>query len=414
MQAKEYLGYWYLPTNKEHSVCGILTIASEEITLKTIDNLTERNQFDFASLNEKLTILGIADSNFFTLTDCSCISKNDLSQEETYRINLLFIGKHYDSIENIKFSHFNIGYSYLNYWAWSQWCNFERDRNNNLRQFSYDIPETIKAKTALGEISIFYKVSTSIKSYCQSIELSLMAFFKLQTNLGYSFKNIYSTFIYPLQNFLTLAVNEPVHITDLCFYDENKRIQVFFNSISEQDIDRAIHSGEMSFSLQDIKHEFELKIQNWLNISEKLNNICNLYFSTRYNSNLYTENIFLSFTQALESYHRIKNKKELILKKRLECLFELTATIVKPLIHDLDPDSFVEQIKDTRNYLTHYDDSLKGKALKGDNLFRTNQKLSFMLQAIFLYELGYTKEKVQQIMNKNREYSFLKNYSNPK
>ncbi|WP_363268723.1 HEPN domain-containing protein [Okeania sp. SIO2B3] len=148
---------------------------------------------------------------------------------------------------------------------------------------------------------------------------------------------------------------------------------------------------------------------------------------------MYLNNKFLNLVQVVESYHRRRietneennsslqereesyncclikknKKKEPYLRERLEALlkFELILDVTNELIQDKD--SFLTKVVHTRNYLTHYRESLKEKAAKGKYLYCLTELLSFILQACFLTEeLGLTSDKCYQLLNRNLRYQY--------
>ena len=61
----------------------------------------------------------------------------------------------------------------------------------------------------------------------------------------------------------------------------------------------------------------------------------------------------------------------------------------------------IEDIVNTRNYLTHYDVRLKNKALRGLKLVNINEKLEGLLELSFLKELDFSKEEINTIFKKS-------------
>ena len=84
---------------------------------------------------------------------------------------------------------------------------------------------------------------------------------------------------------------------------------------------------------------------------------------------------------------RLKYGNEYSLRKRLKELSKLLPMGVLALIHP-KPVPFLEQAVDTRNYLTHFDASLKGIAFDGDELYWATRLLRWFFVAIILTDLG--------------------------
>ena len=63
---------------------------------------------------------------------------------------------------------------------------------------------------------------------------------------------------------------------------------------------------------------------------------------------------------------------------------------------------FIKNVKDTRNYYTHYDPSLEGKAAMGGRLRGLSVTLGLLLEGILLHEIGFEITRVKEIQ-KNRK-----------
>ena len=63
--------------------------------------------------------------------------------------------------------------------------------------------------------------------------------------------------------------------------------------------------------------------------------------------------------------------------------------------------SFVGRVVDTRNYLTHYDESLANRALRGEDLWNLCRKLEGLLQLHFLLLIGLDETVVSTISKDN-------------
>ena len=169
-----------------------------------------------------------------------------------------------------------------------------------------------------------------------------------------------------------------------------------------------------------------------------------LYFSTLYNPHLYTESTFLSLIQAIETYHRrrfggkyqadkkykenlyrnfieaipestnrdfkqslingkLKYANEYSLRKRLKELIKyLIGNDLGFLVNKASYKAFINKVYNTRNYLTHYDESLRRKAVKGNELFTLTVRLRAILEIFLLEELGFKPDSIREIILNNR------------
>ena len=93
------------------------------------------------------------------------------------------------------------------------------------------------------------------------------------------------------------------------------------------------------------------------------------------------------------------------LKIRLEELLSESITIINPIIKDSA--EFVKKVRDTRNYLTHYDKSGESKAAKGTELHWLTERLLILLKSCLLSELGINKEDQVKLFRSYEKYRYI-------
>jgi hypothetical protein len=74
------------------------------------------------------------------------------------------------------------------------------------------------------------------------------------------------------------------------------------------------------------------------------------------------------------------------------------------LLDDLisDRKATISAIYDNRNYLTHYDAALRGRAATGARLLFMVEVLKLLLQACFLRELGLPNSMIEEFVSRSR------------
>jgi len=161
---------------------------------------------------------------------------------------------------------------------------------------------------------------------------------------------------------------------------------------------------------------------------------------------MYLQHKFLSLIQAIESYHRrvyggkylsdndyiptreallkvvcqkindddfrkslkekLKYLSEFSLQKRLKEILKKCGDVINLLIQDNE--EFIEDVKNTRNFLTHYDKNIERKAKSGKELYMLVQKMKFVLEICFLIELEMSVETIKALVSRNQRYQYLK------
>jgi hypothetical protein len=190
-------------------------------------------------------------------------------------------------------------------------------------------------------------------------------------------------------------------------------------------------SDNFLIAFSELERSVTTVLENWFQKYSELEPICNLHFGALYNPRLYIENKFLNVAQAVEAYHRrfvnnlelpqdkheervktiigscpqayqpwLKEKlafsNEPTLKQRLKELLGKHPVVTQAFIGD--EDAFIKKVKNTRNYLTHFNDSLRKKCATGTELSSLAQQLRILLEACLLKELGVPAEDVANVL----------------
>ena len=210
-------------------------------------------------------------------------------------------------------------------------------------------------------------------------------------------------------------------------------ILLYYESLPYTKVAPQIYQDHMLFRYQRIKENVEHRINNWLEAYKRFEPALNLYFGVTTGGLRYLDAKVLALAQGLESYHRrtsdetrmdkskfeslrktldalcpdghrtwlsekLKYGNELSLRQRLQRIVEP----LKEFIGDKNQqDKLIGSIVDTRNYLTHHDDSSKSKAASGEKLIRLYRKMEAIFQLRLLQELGFTQTEIQSILDKN-------------
>ncbi len=103
---------------------------------------------------------------------------------------------------------------------------------------------------------------------------------------------------------------------------------------------------------------------------------------------------------------RIKYGNEYAFRKRIELLIDSLMPSTVELVCQ-SKSAFVSGIVDTRNYLTHYTDELRAKALTGGDLFWACEKLALLLRLVLLKEFGIAEDLLR---NRIAEHPNLMQY----
>jgi hypothetical protein len=193
---------------------------------------------------------------------------------------------------------------------------------------------------------------------------------------------------------------------------------------------------EMLFSRGDLPGGFETAVARWLERAGNLDPVYRLFLGTVYNPRSYLEQRFLNLVQALEVYHRralyvpdlpreeherrvgeildavpeehkgwLERKLQVVsepsLDQRLHKIFKRHLGIVESVIDRKKGvrAEFIEKVVATRNFRTHFDDSKKYKAARGEDLYQIMRKLNLVLEACLMEEIGFSPEKTKDAIS---------------
>jgi len=462
MEEFEYSGIWWLPENPENQVSGTLKYNPRDgATLILVGSFKEEKNFNIF-IQPKM-ILGVtSNGKYITLYKCF-ETKFNMSfpglLNSAFKVSVIIIGCHFGKEEDIVFSSLSLSYSNLNEWTGISGFRLKPKFNqeNRLIKFEvlYEFPEKIEAKFDKYNISIDFNFNTKRENGYE-LNLKQTTVFKIEPNNPFHLNEYLDEHLYNIQNFLSLAIGTAAYpliiigkskasITKLndgtIVYND---ILIFYKLGTLVDLSKKVYEFDMLFSFKDISDNFEIILKNWIEKSEILRPVYDLYFGTLYNPSMYLQHQFLSLVQALESYHRrkyegkyisdnnyselheilvksipknvesdfrkslyqkIKYLNEFSLRKRIKEIFLKYGDLVESIIQDQE--NFIEDIVNTRNFLTHYDKDLEPKSKKGKELYWLTQKMKFLLEICLLSELGIHDESIKTLVSRNQKFQNL-------
>lgn len=455
----EFKGLWWLPDNKEKTVSGTLKFNPEDgPRLELIGSFNELLELS-AQLPPEI-ILGIT-SNGKKITLYGYQGKSDQISwpglpTTTIKPRVIFVGYHFSKKERICFDNLSINYSYLEDWFFANPFSIKFDLPKEYT-LKYQYPKPAIAEIGEFKVSIESNLNVNYKKR-DDIQIKHSVFVKAASTEKCHFSD-FMDFFYKIRNFISLGVKRPIYpVAITAKTDKNifvmsdgtkvyPQIEIYFKLSNREIQKKTITPFDMLYSFKDIEHQFESFLKNWIQISNYLKPVHDLYFGTLYNPRMYIEDKFINSIQALEIYHRRKfpesfaiNPKqsteivkkaievvpneyknhfqqklnyahEHVLRSRLAEIIQINKDIIKSFIRpSRERKSFIQKVVITRNFLTHYDKSLEKRAAKGEELYWVTQKLKIIIEIILLKEIGIDSEIIKNVISRNIEYQkiFLK------
>jgi len=472
----EYRGTWFLPSNKELRLFGILTYdRTKGGELELFGNFeNERFLHDFK--NEEIIQGVTTDSEHVTLVDCLMVSlgggtlragKEYVVPSVKYKIVFILEGVHVDRKDELKFQKLSAKIQNLNEWIGIHGFSLpEYGRQNKEIYISYKRPSNIEFQINNDWNGQFF-FSVGAPQQPQKVTVTQNIYFHMSSQSEHSLTDVLRH-LYWFQNFLVLGLYGKTYWQEIFLYsdrfttklDDNItpiRIKCYSYNIDYEAV-KPQYSAEMLFSYQDIKKEFPSLIKNWFEKCELLEYQFDLLFAQFYMDRRFSVNTFLNLAQAAESFHakthkgetkmdadKYKEMKKCILEfvdKKMEERFlksvehqdshvvrylnqeyhswlkekfnfgnELTlhdrlSSLVDTCSNDMlssvlgDKERFLNQVRQSRNFYTHYS-KLQEHTLEDGDLYILSEKLKLLLVCAFLLEIGMEHQKLSSLLDSN-------------
>jgi hypothetical protein len=441
----EFRGYWWLPENEADKLTATLLIEKGKSELQTLGNfghelLSESSREKSFALNpaDQEQVHGIsADGKSITLQGLSA-RDNTLSMPgiptSKYVAEVALVGKHFPADQEIAFDEISIRASDLNAWTkvngFKSNMDFEQLDDAGSLGFSavnirYEGPEPISIPLSRGEeISIhFTATNKGLGHGAEHVELRQDAALHLRFAKKTSLEDIYLR-VGQIRNFLSFAVGRPVSVVSVAGYegrhtgkgsDRRRPIELLWPiPHNPEPPSQRRFAREMLFALPEARPDIPTVIKKWFQRQDRLEPVFNLFFGILYHPDLYLEVRFLTFVQAIETYdHRRRPRSGKIhLARRVRDVLGGCRTVSKRVVGpgDASLDAFIKLLVDSRNYYTHYDPALDGKAAEGVSLYLLTLQLQAIIEMSLLRELGFPARAIDEILERTQRYAEIEHF----
>jgi len=463
----EYEGKWWLPEKPEEQISGTLkfTVHGGGI-LKLTDSFKNVNK----NINPEI-ILGTVHYNRkiyhgenVTLHKCSKAGF-DLT---SFYVEFILTGAHFLKIDDLKFT--NLSIIYFNLDEWVNISGFDSQNIDGYKEIiiKYKRPEEIsiwinnfEGDSFSLSIDFLIGLKNLKHDFIAQKEASIeqQACIRIMPGEGKTLDE-YLQIMFQIQNFLSMGITEPIYPLEVYgVIDSNIRVKDAKNSVGVEICYKIPYYNPkkykpvlpffMLFTFRDISDNLSLYLNNWFSKANLLAPVYSLYFGSLYNPSIYVEHKFLSLIQAIESYHdriyvgeyieKETYKKEIYdplikeiptwvkgdfrkdlskklefgyefsLRQRLKEILENYNEIISSFIKN--ENKFIRSVVDTRNYLTHYDESLKKRAASGTDLLLLTLNLRILIEICLLYEIGFDLKLINKFIFRIyefRKYNWIK------
>ena len=433
----ETYGYFWRADEPNNRLSGILRISEKgDASLEIFGLLDSSQKLPGRQLTgQRLRILGVTDkAGAVTLVDCIVVEQNDvvnieLLSKSTVHAGCVFWGAHFDT-EDIRFSEMTFSVEGLDEWLAFHHRPFSTNMDSTgPMSLTYSQPETITFQIPDGLHMGFHMVAGMSSGMFRQTMTT-----KMSMSISSSRPRSFSDFMQVLRkvrNFLCLAFDRTVSFTSITCeklepHDRYKSV-VIYGRFDPYDLPREdVSIGNFLISFDEVADSIQDYLARWLERYEDYEPTFNLYFTVTANRYMHIEGGFLFLVHGIESLHR-RGSSEMRMPEEefnslLNTILHNTPCKWRKLIrgelqyanepslrrrmrqmiapfNDLFGSesaraAFVNQVVCTRNYLTHYDQGIKDRAVTDPHkLLKLRSKLVGLIQLHLLQLLGFEPDQ---------------------
>ena len=420
------LGNFWLPSAPKRKIPGTLSISDGgnielEVAGHFHDDIEEALLTLFNDDSDDLKrIVGLVEGyGEVTLDDCYYKGPfNFIGSPFKFFIHVgrVFTGVAYNEDEIPLFNTLTFSVEGIDEWVGIDGFQLKKDdRKKDTTTISYQQPTNVSLKLNKGMrllITFPYLIEAGPTEY----RINQKTYFELVSENERELDE-FTSVTHKITTFLCLAVDQTVSVDGMSATSDNRRenigdgttepipINIYYPSQLYSKDEPRIYQGNMLFEFGWIRDDAERIINNWLEAYERINPTFDLYFSTQIGQPYLTVK-FLALVQGLEAYHhreknlaayrqRKKGDRELYLREKIEDVIEP----FKGVIGNEDKrGELIDEIVNTRNYLTHYKPEKESKAAKDEDLWNLCVNMELLFQLHFLQLIGFSREQIDSLL----------------
>lgn len=443
-------GVWWLPDSPEHLAPGTLSLSYDSrptlVVVGSIDPTLDLT----ASIG---TVLGrtqdlpfvhgrTAAGQSVTLSDARlALRQMHLEDAESAVFELVgraaYVGANLDPMTT-RFTQMELDIERLG--DWRDVAPFDLSVTPDIRSpqrivIGGDLPPTVRGQIDGGELVVTADLASS-GDFRQHANLSFNSSLRLRLDHGLPFADWHEAYVVPLQRLVALASGRAVEVERLELSDSNagdKCEVVWPRKLRAALPERRLMPDELLFTVPDISANLSRHVRLWLAASRRFEPVMNMFFATRYAESMFEEDRFQNLIQAVEAYHRrtagarpdqkaheertsallaaapeahrewlaevLETSKEYRLSDRLEDLVQqhpwLSGEVIPRKTH-----RWAVRVALARNYRAHQDPTAAPIGASAHELFGFTQRLTVLLEACLLHELGIEEDRVREMIRR--------------
>lgn len=453
----EHTGLWWLPDDPDKKIGGTLSYSPIDgihlALLGTFNSLFpagHQNRFEVEVING-YTSNGIP-TTLSNNIQVGYSFNNPGFPQQKLSSDLLAMGRHFASMDELRFAKWRISYENLDDWISPRLFN---------ETYDTDTEGTFEVTIVVKPIDHFDAYINAIKgrtvlttdmfsgSGATSGEFDLVkeAFFELTPDAKQSYEK-FKRWHDDIQNLLSLLMVDSIQSRKIHGVlsvneedDFSERVGVsIFPRLGYRPVQRITRWHDMLMTLGDIQDHLATVLENWFEAEHNVRQAIILFLADSNPREVDLDTQFVNIMHALESYHRSTNAGHYLskeeyqlylekmvqaipegissdhrksLKSRLEYgyqysqrkrfreLFDSIGADLQELVTNGDK-AFIGKVVDTRNYLVHRDETSKGLTLEWPERLYAYRRLRMLMTILFLKHIGFDEDFIYQQVFKNR------------
>jgi len=431
----------FLLSSKDVRLKGFLDYSPLRGVVLTLSlKKNEHEQVTYESLD---TLYGTCPLGSITFLGYVSSSTKYDSDSDIYYFSIIYdflvFGNYFYDMNNPRIVGVSLCFDYLDYWCGYSFAHsvsgLREDKNSCLFKISCKHPpiEPYDTKNYIMRFSHEYISQQSKDGYF----VSPRSFINIYHKQKFDIKDLLNNTIFAFETLLSISTCKKIYLRSariIVHSDWKDRSFDTFQPICMKIIHYSENKDESDngyfLRCMDVSSHFTDFIDKWFHICKTYFNALQMYNETIYSESMYSHHVFLNYARVLELIHRISYKgtylensifknirehiageigkmlegrtrevfkdklmylNEYTLEDRIVELLKAADVIVEEYISNKD--KLIKDIKNTRNYYTHFSKRLEGKALKGEDLNRINTVLRIIIDAIIFTMCGLDSNK---------------------
>lgn len=448
-------GYWWLPENEDEQLGGTLTFTKKEgAHLELLGIFGDVPHALFEDRDPFPTIYGLTTSGKkITLVDCRSVSSHGNLMgagvpTETLRVNTVVVGDHIREFHAMPLRKVTFRLSNLEDWLG------QRGHTHNVPRsaaspfvITYVRPTLPSIRIPRGSVSFRFGWN-SFQTNFRTAGVDEHAAVQVSRTDGFTFDTARRDYVWPIQNLLTLCTLEPSDVVEVHVEPKGQTrsrrdpLHVYYqSSIDAPQRDKPLFFTEMFVTAPQLGPRLPKLVRGWFASSETLRSVLNLYFAVMSGRWMFLESRFLNLVQAAEVFHRNtypnfvvpKAKHKLRVKaivdkaplehkewlqgvlsfsneprlgERLQAVIDSSSSILGWTPEEKKV--LVRQARDTRHYLTHYDQSGAAKAVSDEKLYWLSEMFLFTVGILLFRHAGVSDRDIRAGLENNQRLGFAR------